>query len=61
MASKILAADSGSELASYRSKKLFPEGVDVSSVTLIAYARDAGAKIRTVRGRRPDKLVKVEA
>jgi hypothetical protein len=60
MASKILAAPAGSELAAHRSDKVVPaEGIEVTSVTLISYAKEAGANIRTERGRRPNNLVTV--
>ena len=57
MASNILNAASGTALAAHRAKTV--DRVNVSSVTLISYARLAGANIRTQRGRRPAELVTV--
>jgi len=59
MASKILAAPAGSDLAAHRAKVVPADGVEVTSVTLISYAKEAGANIRTERGRRPNNLVTV--
>ena len=60
MASRILAAPAGSDLAAHRSDKVVPaEGIEITSVTLVAYAKAAGANIRTQRGRRPNALVTV--